>query len=174
MSHPVLDCPKIHALPQMPGRKRRAEFVKPKVSWVQAGALGDVFQKLQEVGVRLAAGSREQEIAVPVGRPLPRFQRFDQLVWNWNFALLVRLRRPSPIGLVADADCTGFEVDVRPIGVHHFLIAHAGHQEKFVPHALFGIAGSEQSRLSVTDKTSSDIPTLTLLASLNPLRLQTV
>jgi len=57
----------------MPRCKRRAELVKPKVLWIQPGALGNIFQELQEVRVRLAAGGWEQEIAVLVGRSLPRF-----------------------------------------------------------------------------------------------------
>ena len=45
---------------------------------------------------------------------------------------------------MADAHgCLG-EVDVRPVGVHDFLLSHSGHQEELVPEPLFRIASRQQ------------------------------
>lgn len=64
--------------------------------------------------------------------------------WNWDFALLVRLRRPAPVRFVTDAHGRVFEIDVRPVRVHDLLFSHAGHQEELEPQSLLFVTGFEE------------------------------
>jgi hypothetical protein len=57
----------------MPRSKGRSELVQPETTRVELCTVGDIFQVFEKMCVGLAASSGEQEIAIFIGRPLPRF-----------------------------------------------------------------------------------------------------
>ncbi len=50
----------------------------------------------------------------------------------------------SDCGLWLTLTVLADEVHVRPVRVHHFLLAHPGHEEELEPQPLLGVAGREQ------------------------------
>ena len=71
-------------------------------------------------------------------------QARHQLLGDGNLALLVCLRGPIELWLVAHSHGVLSEVNIRPACVHHFLLAHPGHNEEFEPQALLGVASRKQ------------------------------
>src|SRR5215472_309235 len=94
----------------------------------ELGPLGDCLQAVKEIELDVTARSREYENAIPIrSRRFPRLESDNQLVRDRDFALLVRLRSPASIRLVADANGGRGEVNVRPVGMHDFPLSHARH-----------------------------------------------
>src|SRR4051794_34690592 len=114
--------------------------MKPEVLFVELRTLSALFEAVEKVELWPAASGREHKVAGLDPLRLPCLQALHQLRRDGNLAFFVRLWCPAAMRLVTDADGARREMHVRPVRVHHFLLAHSRHQEKLKPQALFCIA----------------------------------
>jgi hypothetical protein len=67
VSQSLLHRPQIDACPEAASREGRPELVQPEVVLVELRAHGAGLQPIQEIKLRVASGSREEQIAFLVG-----------------------------------------------------------------------------------------------------------
>src|ERR1017187_10632930 len=144
VAEPLLNRAQIDTSPQAPRSERGAELMEPEAIRVELRPFRYRFQAVEKIELRSASRSRKHETAVLRRLRLPGLQALRELRGNWNLALFICLRCPSPVRFVTYLDGGRSEVHIRPIREHHLLLPFAGHQKELVPQPLLWITRRKQ------------------------------